>query len=83
MPAARVRFTADFDFSPGALGGRVTIAYKAGHEGPVTGECAEAAVAAGRAEWIVKPVQPDPIVAAPDLGHGKSNRRRPIRKSRL
>lgn len=44
-----VRFAADFDFSPAARGGRVTVAYRAGMTKSVTRECAEKAVAAGRA----------------------------------
>jgi hypothetical protein len=42
-----VRFTTDYDFSPDAKGGRVTIAYKAGMVQNVTRECAEKAEAAG------------------------------------
>ena len=34
-----VRFARDFDFSPAAHGGRVTIAYKAGTVANVTREC--------------------------------------------
>lgn len=37
------RFDRNFDFSPAALNGRVTIAYKAGMVMNVTRECAEAA----------------------------------------
>lgn len=44
----KVRFTADFDWSPSAFNGAVTTAYKAGHTLTVTRECAEAAVAAGK-----------------------------------
>jgi hypothetical protein len=44
-----VRFTGDFDFSPAALGGRSTTAYRAGMELNVTRECADQAVAAGKA----------------------------------
>jgi hypothetical protein len=36
-----VRFTGDFDFSPAALGGRSTTAYRAGMELNVTRECAD------------------------------------------
>lgn len=43
-----IRFTRDFDFSPAAKGGCVTIAYKAGMTENVTRECATLAVAAGR-----------------------------------
>ncbi|UXT99916.1 hypothetical protein [Agrobacterium tumefaciens] len=46
---ARVRFTQDFDYRPAPS---VTIAYKAEWEGTVKRECAKAAVAAGKAEWI-------------------------------
>ena len=41
------RFDRDFDFSPTAKGGRVTVAYKAGMVQNVTRECAEAAEKAG------------------------------------
>ncbi len=44
-----VRFTEDFDFSPTALGGRVTTAFKAGMVENVTRECGGAAIAASRA----------------------------------
>lgn len=44
-----VRFTADFDFSPEARRGRLTRAYKAGMVENVTRECAEKALAAGKA----------------------------------
>jgi hypothetical protein len=37
------RFTRNFDFSPAARGGRVTIAYKAGMVQNVTRECADVA----------------------------------------
>ncbi len=45
-----VRFVKDFDFSPGARNGRVTIAYKAGMRVNVTRECHAAAHAAGALE---------------------------------
>lgn len=48
-------FTADFDFSPVAHGGRVTIAFKAGMRMLVTRECAEAAIAAGKAKRTISP----------------------------
>jgi hypothetical protein len=41
------RFEKDFNFSPDAKGGRVSIAYKAGMVQNVTRECAEKAKAAG------------------------------------
>jgi hypothetical protein len=44
-----VRFTADFDFSPAAFGGRSTTAYKAGMALNVTRECADKAIGAGKA----------------------------------
>lgn len=49
---ARVRFTADFDYRPTPLS---TIAYKAGMELTVRRECADQAVAAGKAEELVAP----------------------------
>jgi hypothetical protein len=48
---ARVRFTKDFDYKPTS---QSTIGYKAGWEGTVRRECAEAAVAAGKAVWSGK-----------------------------
>ncbi|RVD15370.1 MAG: hypothetical protein EOS73_16025 [Mesorhizobium sp.] len=50
-----VRFTGDFDFSPAALGGRSTTAYRAGMELNVTRECADLAVAKGKAVRGRKP----------------------------
>ena len=44
---ARVRFTADFDYRPTPVS---TIAYKAGMDLTVRRECADQAVAAGKAE---------------------------------
>lgn len=51
---AWVMFLADFDFEPEAHSGRVAVAYKAGREVSVTRECAEKAIAAGKA----KPIKP-------------------------
>jgi hypothetical protein len=48
------RFEKDYDFSPDAKGGRVTIAYKAGMVQNVTRECAEKAEAAGAGAPTVK-----------------------------
>jgi hypothetical protein len=42
-----LRFDKDFNFSPDAKAGRVSIAYKAGMVQNVTRECAEKAKAAG------------------------------------
>lgn len=47
-----VRFTKDFDYSPAAKKGWVTLAYKAGAVHNVTRNCAELALAAGKAEEI-------------------------------
>jgi hypothetical protein len=44
-----VRFVGDFDFSPAAFKGRVTLAYKAGTEANVIRECAALAIPAGKA----------------------------------
>lgn len=44
-----VRFMADFDFSPAARRGMVTLAYKQGTVANVTRECASLAIAAGKA----------------------------------
>ncbi len=48
---ARVRFKQDFDYRPTQ---QITIAYKDGWEGTVKRECADEAVAAGKAERIGK-----------------------------
>jgi hypothetical protein len=50
------RFNRNFDFSPAAKAGRVTIAYKAGMVQNVTRECAEAAERGG-AGSRTKPVK--------------------------
>lgn len=50
-----VHFIADFDFSPKARGGRVTIAYRAGMKKNVTRECSAAAIAAARAVSTERP----------------------------
>lgn len=52
---AWVRFTADFDFSPKAKNGWVTLAYKAGTVENVTRECAQMAIEVGKAERIQAP----------------------------
>lgn len=44
-----VTFNRNFDFSPAAKRGWVTVAYKAGGTHNVTRECARAALAAGAA----------------------------------
>lgn len=48
---ARVRFKKDFDYKPTS---QSTTGYLAGWEGTVKRECAEQAVAAGKAEWADK-----------------------------
>ncbi len=48
---ARVKFTKDFDYKPTP---QTTTGYKAGWEGTVKRECAEQAIAAGKAEWAGK-----------------------------
>lgn len=52
---AWVTFTADFDFSPAARKGTVTIAYKAGTTDNVTRECLEQVLEAGKAERTTAP----------------------------
>ncbi len=52
---AWIKFTEDFDFSPAARNGRVTLAYKAGTTANVTRECLEQALAAKRARRISTP----------------------------
>jgi hypothetical protein len=54
-----VRFTTDYDFSPDAKGGRVTIAYEAGMVMNVTRECADRAIAAGKAEPAKRKAEAD------------------------
>lgn len=50
-----VTFTQDFNFSPGALGGRVSTAYKSGMTQNVTRECADIAIGAGKAKRAANP----------------------------
>lgn len=50
-----IEFTSDFDFSPSALGGRTTIAYKTGMVENVTSECAEQALAAKKGKRAPSP----------------------------
>jgi hypothetical protein len=47
----RVRFTGDFDYRPRR---HVVIAYKSGHDLPVKQDCADQAVAAGKAVLVGK-----------------------------
>lgn len=49
MSGRRIRFLADYDYKPRP---QVTIAYKAGKVEFVHLECAEKAVAAGKAEYV-------------------------------
>lgn len=56
-----VRFVSSFDFSPVAHGGRVTVAYKAGTVENVTRECADLALAAGKAEKTKSPREKEPV----------------------
>lgn len=56
----RMRFISDFDFSPAAHEGRVTVAYKAGHVLSVTRECALVAEEAGAAERCATPETSEP-----------------------
>lgn len=50
-----VRFLRDFDFNPPERRGRVTVAYRAGMVRLVRKCCADAAIAAGAAEWTERP----------------------------
>jgi hypothetical protein len=54
-----VRFTEDFDFSPAARKGHVTIAYKAGMVQNVTRECANKAAARKKAVATKAPRKAD------------------------
>lgn len=56
----RVRFTADYDYKPTPGS---TVAYKAGWSGLVRKECAERAVALGRAEYVAVAAAPAGIAA--------------------
>jgi hypothetical protein len=49
-----VEFTENFDFSPAALKGMSTLAYKKGTKANVTRECAEKAIAAKKAKEVSK-----------------------------
>ena len=44
-----IRFLKDFDWSPPAMNGRVTIAYRAGMTENVTRDCADLAMSTGHA----------------------------------
>lgn len=50
-----VSFTSDFDFSPAAKNGHVTIAYKAGTTANVTRECADVALDKKKAKRTTAP----------------------------
>lgn len=54
----RVRFIADFDYSPTK---QITIAYKAGMVEFVRLECAQQAIAAGKAELRSVPAMPSAL----------------------
>lgn len=46
----KVTFLEDYDYNPAALKGALTTAYKAGKTETVNKECADAAIAAGKAK---------------------------------
>jgi hypothetical protein len=50
-----VRFTSDFDWRPPERKGTVTVAYRAGMTKYVRKACAEAAIAAGKAQPTDRP----------------------------
>lgn len=56
----RVRFLADYDYRPKP---GITIAYQAGWSGLVRKECADKAVALGKAERVAVPGPPAGIAA--------------------
>lgn len=62
---ARVRFTADFDYKPTS---QITIGYLAGMEKTVRRECADQAVAAGKAEEISSDARSPEVSADGDQG---------------
>lgn len=70
QPGRRVRFLADFDYKPEQ---RVTIAYQAGSVQFVRLECAQRAVAAGKAEYVSLPAPPAGIAAT--IAKKKSRRK--------
>lgn len=53
-----VKFTENYDYRP-SMQPMVMVAYKAGMTRTVTRECAEAAVAAGKAQQVSKPNRKD------------------------
>jgi hypothetical protein len=55
----KLPFIKDFDFSPDAKSGMVTIAYKAGEEYTVTRECHQKAFAAGAVTVPPRADEPD------------------------
>lgn len=63
---ARVRFTHDFDYKPAA---HTTIAYKVGMELTVKQDCADQAIAAGKAVARSAPKKKDAEAEA-DAGRG-------------
>lgn len=69
---AWVRFLADFDFSPAALKGRSTTAYKAGMVENVTRECATQALAAGKAERAKAPGRGEAEATTPPPAFGRT-----------
>jgi hypothetical protein len=56
----RVLFTADFDYKPAA---GTTIAYRAGYAGLVRKECADWAIALGKAEYVTVAGAPSGVAA--------------------
>lgn len=56
----KVTFERDFDYSPSAFNGLVTIAYKAGTTATVKRECAEAAIKVGAAREVVAAADAEP-----------------------
>lgn len=55
-----VRFGGDFDWSPPRYGGRWGTLYRTGMVQLVTRDCAAAALAAGKAERVGRPDNPEP-----------------------
>lgn len=69
----KVTFSRDFDFSPPAFKGAVTVAYKAGQTYTLPRDHADAAIAAGAGELVVEQAAAPAVQKTP---------RRPRRKAR-
>jgi hypothetical protein len=71
-----VRFVGDFDFSPAAYKGRVTLSYKAGTKANVTRECAGFAIPARMAVEIERENQQSRTISGEAEGPAEGGKRR-------